>query len=218
MRSIEWQAIDRIPGFMSKAECEWLADQASNVYSWTELGVYCGRSALCVALHLPKNARLTVVDYRLGLGTEAGQSWLTTYQQIATRRPDLTVISVKADSADAAAWLPDSDVVFIDAGHTAEQVSRDITAWQGKCNLICGHDLNCESWPGVTAAVQQSLLQFDNPAGSIWMADATRRQCPSCGNSFVGQHCLSGLYCEDCVAAFESGSNPDDNPSSADAA
>lgn len=58
------------------------------------------------------------------------------------------------------------DMVYIDAGHTYEEVKADIEAWRPKARkLICGHDYN---YPDVARAVRELLGDVENPAGSIW--------------------------------------------------
>lgn len=51
------------------------------------------------------------------------------------------------------------DVLFIDAGHSYENVKADITAWfpkMKKGGIMAGHDYN-DSWPGVIQAVNELL-------------------------------------------------------------
>ena len=51
---------------------------------------------------------------------------------------------VKADSIEASKLVPDDlNLVYIDAGHGAEEVEADIRAWMPKIRkggIICGHD------------------------------------------------------------------------------
>jgi hypothetical protein len=171
MHICDWEAIDRIPGYMSRIECEWLADCASRAVSWTELGAYCGRSMLCVGLHLPKGASLRVVDCYLGTIARAGQTLFTTFIELQQKRPDLEIVLAYTDSAKAATVLPDCDVVFVDAGHTYQNVVADIKAWRPKCRQLCGHDLNEKEWPQVARAVRELVPRFVTPTGSIWAAE-----------------------------------------------
>lgn len=164
-----WHAIEPVPGWMSKDELDWLAAMAARVQSWTELGTFCGRSALCVGLHLPKGAMLNLVDMSLGIQKRAGQSLWTTYEHLVQERPDLRIALYKWESTAAAEIVPDSDVVFVDAGHEYEHVVADIAAWKDKCRILCGHDYNSHAWPGVVRAVQEAFPTATNPAGSIWV-------------------------------------------------
>ncbi|WP_390458489.1 class I SAM-dependent methyltransferase [Planctomicrobium piriforme] len=153
---------------MSRGECDWLAEKASTAAQWTEIGAYCGRSTLCVALHLPKGGSLRIIDTNLGTISRSGQTLFTTYLEIVQRRPDLEIIMARIDSAVAASRLPDSDVVFLDGAHHYEQVSADIRAWGPKCRLLCGHDFNPPDWPGVVQAVKELIPCYAVVAGSIW--------------------------------------------------
>lgn len=159
--------VSKIPGWMTDDELEWLADAAQKVNSWTEIGSHCGRSMLCVGLNLPKDARLTVVDFRLGEPIEANQTLFSTYKQLRSHRQDLKISLVQSTSVEAAEFVAPSDIVFIDANHYEEHVRADISAWRGKTNWLCGHDYS-EAWPDVVTVVDELLPHACNVAGSIW--------------------------------------------------
>lgn len=85
-------------------------------------------------------------------------------------------VHIRENSVKAAARLPDDsfDFVFIDADHSYDAVSQDISAWYPKVRsggLFCGHDYR---WPEVTKAVgefsERSRLDgFFTPVESdIW--------------------------------------------------
>jgi hypothetical protein len=62
-----------------------------------------------------------------------------------------------------------NDMVFIDAGHTYEEVKSDIEVWQPVANkVICGHDY-CDAWPGVVKAVDEAFGKPDKVVGTIWV-------------------------------------------------
>jgi len=168
MGPMEWEAIDRIPGFMSKVGCEWLAETARRVTSWMERGAYCGRSMLCIGLHLPPGASLRVVDLYLGSIRRAGQSLFTMYDELVQRRPDIEIVLLRSDSAKAASLLPDSEVVFLDASHEEEAVAQGIRAWAGKLDLLCGHDYAVSAWPGIKLAVDRLVSTAMCAAETIW--------------------------------------------------
>lgn len=77
------------------------------------------------------------------------------------------------DSAEAAKNFSENsvDVIFIDAGHSYESVSKDIIAWLPKMvkgGIMAGHDYN-ESWPGVIEAVNELLGEENiNVENSCW--------------------------------------------------
>lgn len=65
------------------------------------------------------------------------------------------------DSAEAADNFRNQsiDVLFLDAGHSYENVHADIIAWLPKMKkggIMAGHDYN-DSWPGVIKAVNELL-------------------------------------------------------------
>jgi predicted glycoside hydrolase/deacetylase ChbG (UPF0249 family) len=51
----------------------------------------------------------------------------------------------------------DVDIVFLDAGHTYEELQADIDAWLPHVaadGILCGHDF-CDTFPGVMRAVSE---------------------------------------------------------------
>jgi len=62
-----------------------------------------------------------------------------------------------------------ADMIFIDAGHTEEEVRNDIIKWLPKAKImICGHDY-CPAWPGVMNAVDSLLGGPDEVHDTIWV-------------------------------------------------
>lgn len=74
------------------------------------------------------------------------------------------------------------DVIFIDAGHTYEEVKADIEAWMplaGK--IICGDDYLPGVWDGVVQAVDEMFGKPDRVIGKIWIKyldDTSRSTLP----------------------------------------
>jgi predicted O-methyltransferase YrrM len=67
------------------------------------------------------------------------------------------------------------DLVFIDADHTEEWVSRDLAAWMPKVKrggVIAGHDYGSRNWPGVRIAVDRFFAGHPHPirieANKVW--------------------------------------------------
>lgn len=78
---------------------------------------------------------------------------------------------MNANINDAVKLFPDKsvDAVFIDAGHTYEEVKNDIRKWKGKAKiLLCGHDY-CAGWPGVIQAVDEELGGPDEVHDTLWV-------------------------------------------------
>jgi hypothetical protein len=158
----DWKAIDSIPGYMSRDECDWLATLAVSVSSWTEIGVYAGRSMFAVGLYLPPCARLQLVDPKFQAGFNA------VLTELKGRRTGLDVRVWECDSTHAAGLMSESDVVFVDGSHDYADVCDDIRSWKPKCSTLCGHDYHSE-WPGVFRAVNELCGTIANPVGTIWV-------------------------------------------------
>lgn len=154
--------VDAIPGWMGEHECRWQASIASACSSWTEVGSYCGRSAMAVGLFLPKGGVLRLVDVAIRPELRANAD------RLKKMRPDLTIELHGMPSVEAAGKLPDSTVVFIDADHTYESVKADILAWRSKCQILCGHDYQ-PNWAGVVRAVNELIPIVNNPVNDIWV-------------------------------------------------
>lgn len=161
-----WRSAKGIPGQTKEEELEWLAALAAKVTSWTELGVFCGRSMLAVGLSLPKNAKLHLVDLHFGYHIRRGITALTTYSELIQQRPDLQILIAKCRSVDAARRLPNTDVVFVDAAHDEASVADDIRLWRPKCSILCGHDYH-DNYPGLKKVVDR-LEGSKLIVGSIW--------------------------------------------------
>lgn len=88
------------------------------------------------------------------------------------------VSALKAFSPEAAEHFDNDafDFIFIDGGHSYEQVKADIEAWLPKLRpngLMCGHDYATREFPGVTKAVderfgRQAWIEGRCEMGSIW--------------------------------------------------
>jgi hypothetical protein len=155
----------RIPGETSKDDCEWLASLAAKVSSWTEIGVYAGRSMLAVALALPPHSLLQLVDIKFHPQFQRSRHILS------IQRPDLKVVVSECSSPLAALTLRDTDVVFVDGDHSYQGVCDDIKAWGQKCRILCGHDY-LQKFPGVVQAVTELIPHFTIHSESIWMRTA----------------------------------------------
>jgi cephalosporin hydroxylase len=114
------------------------------------------------------DAHLPAVEH--GAGTMAG---LLHRNVIACGAADSVQILI-ADSLSAAALFPDESLtwVHLDARHDYDSVVADITAWRPKVvpgGWLSGDDYNDYSWPGVVAAVRDTL-----PHAQQWSTDQWR--------------------------------------------
>lgn len=167
LNSGDQQKISEISGLMRDEELQWIVNAASRVNSWTEVGVYHGKSAFAVGLCLPSNSLLQLVD------TNFCPEFYKHLEWFLSRRPDLAITITSAKSEDAARFLRDTDGVFIDDDHTYEGVCTSVRAWRNKCHLFCGHDYTIctEAHFGVKKAVDELCPKafFPVPSGSIWV-------------------------------------------------
>jgi len=165
---------------MSRAELAVLRRAASQLPEgglWVEVGVWHGRSAHCVALALPTNASLYLVDDYRGVhghdANEAEKQCRLTISDMLTQRPDLSINKWKMTSAEAARKFNGlnvtAQVVFIDADHSEKAVTNDCEAWEPLTKILMGHDYS-HTDPGVIRAIDARYKsQFHVfPSTSIW--------------------------------------------------
>jgi glycosyltransferase involved in cell wall biosynthesis len=165
-------AANSIPGWMSFKEQLFLHDTANKMESVIELGSWKGKSthALCSS----KCASVTAVDHWQGSKDEASAheqakdgSVFKEFKDNVGHFKNLKI--VKKDINEAVKDLESADMVFIDAGHTYEEVKNDIRKWKSKAKiLLCGHDYTV-AWAGVKQAVDEELGGPDEVYDTIWV-------------------------------------------------
>lgn len=82
-------------------------------------------------------------------------------KKVALKNKDI-IIKKKGNSDDVCLKLEDNkyDMVYIDGGHTYEQVKKDIVNYLPKIKIggiISGHDYSPEGWVGVVKAINEVL-------------------------------------------------------------
>ncbi len=165
----EMERVLDTPGMMPPNHIDWLVETAPTVASWTEVGVYCGRSALAVGLALPQPALLQLVEIQLRSELFLTLEWLRSH------RPFLIVVLCLATSVEAAKILPETEAVFIDDDHKYESVRESVLAWKDRCKLLCGHDYDPNNPPypphaGVRKAVDELCPETLHPCETgIWV-------------------------------------------------
>ncbi len=163
-----------IEGWMTKEELAWLHGAAKAHGSIAEIGSWKGRSTHAL---LTGNTRGTVTAIDTWRGSSDptdkthGRDTLEDFTKNVGHFANLVVNRNRG--VDAAKDYPDGafDMVFIDAGHTYEEVRDDIAAWLPKVRtggLICGHDYHHRKWPGVVRAVGEAFGAPDGVADTIW--------------------------------------------------
>lgn len=164
----------QIAGWFSYPEQLFMYEAGKNMESAIELGSWKGKSthALCSS-GCPD---VTAIDTWAGseFEPEAHAEAKTGSVEAEFRKnlkdfPNLKII--KADINEAVKDIPDKsvDMVFIDAGHTYEEVKNDILKWKDKAKiLLCGHDY-VSGWPGVKQAVDELLGGPDELHDTVWV-------------------------------------------------
>ena len=164
-----------IDGWMHFNELLWLNDRAKEMRSVCEIGSWKGRSTH--ALLSGCKGEVTAVDNFEGAQDKRDKSHylvkeeniIEVFKKNVGHFKNLKII--KGDSVKTAKDIPDKsfDMVFIDAGHSYEEVKADIRAWGSKARvLLCGHDYIGE-WPEVMKAVDEEIGLLSGIGGnSIW--------------------------------------------------
>lgn len=164
-----------IQGWMNSAELAWLHNTASQSTACVEVGAWKGLTTqfLCSACPGP----VYVVDHWQGSRFEPDGAFAEAktndvhaefirnvghYENIRVRR---------GNSTEIAPSLPIVDFVFLDGGHTYEEVKADIAAWKSKAlKVLAGHDYGAEQHPGVKQAVDEAFGDRVRivPGTTIW--------------------------------------------------
>lgn len=152
----------KVWGWMSPAELAWLQRTAATMSSVAEVGCLHGRSSTALLVGCP--GPVYCID---PWDDEADQSYAS-FLANCGRYTNLR--AVRGRSPEAAALVPDVDMVFLDGDHTYAAVYDDLMAWLPKTRrLICGHDYNHDGFPGVREAVNEVLGEAVRPAvGRGW--------------------------------------------------
>jgi len=151
---------NNIEGWMMPGELEVLYDQAQKAESVIEIGSWKGRSTHAL-LSGCKGTVYAVDHFQGSVGEEEAHAEAKTgdiyaqFMKAVGHFPNLKVC--RGASLSIAALFDQqgikADMVFIDGGHTYEEIKADIAAWLPKAKkVICGHDYN---WPGVKRAVDE---------------------------------------------------------------
>lgn len=157
--------MNNIRGWMSEKQLEWLNSKAKEMNSIAEVGSYAGRSTY--ALLEGCKGTVTAIDDWSGEGSGNNIS-RDEFMNNVGHFNNLRVLTM--DSVDAANTGDEYDMVFIDANHTYDAVTRDIKAWLPRVKrLICGHDYDLQS---VRNAVKDTLGEVSETE-DIWYKEIT---------------------------------------------
>lgn len=164
---------NNIAGWMSFKEQLFLYTNAKMMDSVIELGSWKGKSTHAIlSSGCPK---VVAVDTWKGSAFEpeahAEAASGSVFQEFKKNVGHFTNLEIiEGNINDVVNNIEDKsfDMVFIDAGHTYEEVKNDIRKWKGKAKiLLCGHDY-VPGWPGVIQAVDEELGGPDGIADTIW--------------------------------------------------
>jgi len=166
---------NKIKGWMNPVDLMWLFNMAKEMDTIVEIGSWKGRSTH--ALLSGCKGTVHAVDHFLGSaaepGTHAEAKTGDIYKQFIENVGHFKNLhAMKMSSAEAVKQFDDNsiDMVFIDGGHTRQEVIDDINRWLPKAkNIICGHDYPKGS---VRRAIAQTIKEVsinDANGGTIWV-------------------------------------------------
>lgn len=168
---------NKIVGWMSGPELQFLAQQALGSFIIFEIGSYVGRSTRALGDHCPGIVYAidpwNAPNYN---SNETGVCFITsehTFNQFYCNCADL--IKKKKVVPCVSTWkdyYPNmlADFIFIDGDHRYEEVKADITkalSWLKEGGLIAGHDYAPE-WAGVKRAVDEIFKGEVTVIDTIW--------------------------------------------------
>ena len=168
---------EKILGWLSLQEAEWLAEQAQKHSRIVELGCCYGRSTRAMA----DNTQGTIlaidnwngpIEEKRDLGDIYAHFCENLHDHIESGR----VVPMTANHAaleNTALMFPGGetrpDMVFVDGDHGYASVLRDIRIWAARIEtggLLCGHDYN---WKEVNRAVKEALPEAQQvPGTALW--------------------------------------------------
>jgi len=176
-------AKNTIEGWMNDTDLLWLFDAAKEMENVVEIGSWKGRSTH--ALLSGCKGTVYAVDHFLGSSNEPeahaeakARDISQDFMKNVGSFKNLKVL--KMGSADAVKQFEDNsvDMVFIDAGHTYEEVLNDIKLWLPKTKkIICGHD---RRHPPVKKALRKMFGEEwkgnDGRRSNIWIKNIKTRR------------------------------------------
>jgi hypothetical protein len=147
---------NKIEGFISDKELQWLFDTASKSMNIVEIGSLNGKSthALCSGT----KGNVTTIDY---IKTDDLENNLKEFNnlKIITARQLEVINEFEEESID---------MLFLDFTTDLGTYEESIKMWLPKVKgIICGHEY-IDKWPMVKLAVERALNKPDGIVESIW--------------------------------------------------
>ncbi len=169
---------------MTPTDLKWLHKTAKTTSTFIEVGSWAGRSS--DAILSGSKGKVWCVDTWKGAkdvqdltnSMAKQRDMLEVFKSNVGQYENLNIV-VKP-SVEAAKDFEDNsiDVIFIDAGHTYEEVLNDIDAWLPKVKadgILCGHDYLPKTWMGVVKAVDERFGKPDEVVDWIWSINFKQR-------------------------------------------
>jgi len=166
-------AADPITGWMSDSELRWLIREASRRRRIVEVGAFCGRTTLALALATP--GTVTSVDPWIGEPQDypdlVGEALYAAWQRnLAPHIASGKVTAFTGTLQDYARTRPARpDFVFVDGNHLPDFVVADCQTAKrlvAKGAVVAGHD-----WPhpGLTDAVRSVFPDAECVTDRVWV-------------------------------------------------
>lgn len=179
-----------IQGWMCFNELQFLYETAKTHEEIAEIGSWKGKSTHALlkgqlAGKYPNGHVMAVDTWEGSLDTRDHTNFLAKQEDVFSQFKEnvghfKNLFIVKGDSFNEARKCADKsfDFIFIDAGHTYEEVKQDIEAWLPKLTkngIMAGHDYLPQTWMGVCQAVDEKFGRNVQRAGySIWYVDFSK--------------------------------------------
>jgi len=125
--------------------------------SMAEIGVRDGRTTFYLLDKIPY-LKIYAVDTDIRLF----------YNDTVKEKYSDRLIPINGESAVVVERVPKVDIVFIDADHSYEGVSKDIRLYSTRINgggCLSGHDID---YPGVNKAVNELVTSYDVGPNNVW--------------------------------------------------
>ena len=173
---------------------KYLLDQLPEDFVFAEIGVWKGQSLsyfVVESININKKGTIYAVDHWKGseehldpnnpcfeplLQNGPDRLYNTFLENIESIKKYITIL--RHPSVEAATYVTNEslDAIFIDGGHTYNDVISDLVAWYPKVKrkgILCGHDFD---WPEVKLAVNNFFTLFKKSpisigTGNCWMCN-----------------------------------------------
>ena len=166
---------NKIPGWMSIEDLQWLHEMATKMKHIVEIGSWAGRSTHALLTGCSKGLVSAVDTWDQstmeGLGDAANARFL--FHKNLRKFDNLNIMEMTSIEAAKKFKKKSVDMVFIDGLHDEKNFSADVEAWLPIAKkIICGHDFSV-NWPDVQKVVRQKFGHVYQVAHEIWYVDLT---------------------------------------------